>query len=229
MYRYILLDFDNTLMDFTESERRALSDTFVKTYGRELCAEETTAYNRINDGYWKRLERKEVTREELKVGRFRDFLLHLGLPQEDAATVNERYMNTLAETVVEYPESFAACRELAKHYELYIVSNGTAYIQHARMAKASFRSFFKGVFISEEVGVNKPAPEFFEPIAKATGDSDRSHYLMVGDSMSSDIRFGKNVGIDTCYVGTGVNDADYSVSGIGELPSLSILQCETEE
>jgi len=101
MYRYLLLDFDNTLMDFNETERIALGKTFETLFQKELTAEDTALYHRINDGYWKRLERKEVNREQLKEGRFSDFIKALGLTCEDVMHVNQVYMDFLAETVVE--------------------------------------------------------------------------------------------------------------------------------
>ena len=68
--------------------------------------------------------------------------------------------------------------------------------------------------------MNKPAPEYFDAILSKTGDPDRSRYLVVGDSLTSDILFGKNIGVDTCFVGTAGNDATYQIGEIGELPEL---------
>ena len=125
MYRYLLLDFDNTLMDFNETERIALGKTFETLFQKEQTAEDTALYHRINDSYWKRLERKEVNREQLKEGRFSDFIKALGLTCEDVMHVNQVYMDFLAETVVEYPKAEEACRQLSKRYKLYVITNGT--------------------------------------------------------------------------------------------------------
>ena len=123
MYRYLLLDFDNTLMDFNETERIALGKTFETLFQKELTAEDTAVYHRINDGYWKRLERKEVNREQLKEGRFSDFIKALGLTCENVMHVNQVYLDFLAETVVEYPEAEEACRRLSEKYKLYVITN----------------------------------------------------------------------------------------------------------
>ena len=182
MYRYLLLDFDNTLMDFNETERIALGKTFETLFQKELTAEDTALYHRINDSYWK----------ETKVIK--------GL-----------------ETVVEYPEAEEACRQLSKRYKLYVITNGTTYIQKARYAGTGFQKHMDGIVISDEVGVDKPDPRFFDAVVKLTGDSDARHYLVVGDSLSSDIRFGKNIGADTCRIGEPTEEADFCLSGIAQL------------
>ena len=217
MYRYLLLDFDNTLLDFNETEQISLRKTFATLFQKELTAEDTALYHRINDGYWKRLERKEVTRDQLKEGRFKDFIQALGLTCDDVMHVNKVYMDILAETVVEYPETEDACRRLAERYKLYVITNGTTYIQKARFAGASFHKYMEGIVISDEIGVDKPDPRFFEAVVQLTGDPDVRHYLVVGDSLSSDIRFGKNIGADTCRIGEPTPESDLSMPGMKAL------------
>ncbi|MBO4324413.1 MAG: HAD-IA family hydrolase [Lachnospiraceae bacterium] len=220
MYRYLLIDFDNTLMDFTKTEHLALIKAVKDCCGRDIGAAETALYHRINDSYWKRLERREVTREQLKFGRFSDFTQAIGITDTDVNVLNKYYMDCLSGTSVEYPDSFAACRELAERYDLYIITNGTTYIQKARLEGTTFKNYIKKMFISDEIGADKPAPAFFEPVVKEIGDTDLRHYLVVGDSVSSDILFGRKVGIDTCFVGQEGSGADYTIAGIGELPEL---------
>lgn len=219
-YRYLLLDFDNTLVNFTETERIALCLTFKHLFSRSLTDEEVHCYNAINRSYWEKLERREVTKDQLKDGRMRDFSEKLGIKDVDTTVVNLDYMNNLAHTIVEYPGSFEACKKLAEHYILYIITNGTDYIQHSRLEGTSFFQYISDIFISDEIGVNKPAPEFFDAIVRKTGDRDLSHYLVVGDSLTSDILFGKNIGVDTCYVGNKDCDADYRILDISELPGI---------
>lgn len=220
MYRYLLIDFDNTVMDFTQTERLALARAVKEMCGRDITEEETAVYHVINDGYWKKLEKKEVSRDQLKFGRFSDFMKALGVEDVDINALNKRYMDCLAETVVEYPESFEALRELSERYSLYIITNGTTYIQKARLAGTSFRDLIKRMFISDEIGADKPAVEFFGPVVRETSDPDLRRYLVVGDSVSSDIRFGKQIGVDTCFIGAEGSGADYTIAGIKELPEL---------
>ena len=214
MYRYLLLDFDNTLVDFNETERITLGKTFKTLFQKELTAEDTALYHRINDSYWKRLERKEINREQLKKGRFADFIKALGLTCDDVMHVNKVYMDFMTEVVVEYPGATEACRRLSKRYKLYVITNGTTYIQKARFAGTGFHKYAEGIVISDEIGVDKPDPRFFDAVVKLTGDPDARHYLVVGDSLSSDIRFGKNIGADTCRIGDPTPEADFCLSDI---------------
>lgn len=220
MYRYLLLDFDNTLVNFNETERRTLRVTFSALFGRCLTDEETELYHRINDECWKMLERKEIDKPMLQKLRFSRYTEALGLTGADVMEVNRTYMDNLAKTVVEYPFSYDVCRRLAEQYELYVITNGTTHIQKARLAGTRFAPFIRNLFISDEIGVNKPAPEYFDAVEREIGDPDRSRYLVIGDSVTSDIRLGKNAGTDTCFVGTAENDADYTIASLEELPDL---------
>ena len=220
MYRYLLFDFDNTIMDFTKTELLALKKAVREICGREITDAELAVYHKINDGYWKRLEKKEVNREQLKFGRFADFTKAIGIENVDVNVLNRRYMDCLAETVVEYPDSYKVLKELSERYRIYIITNGTTYIQKGRLAGTSFREFVRRMFISDEIGADKPAVEFFGPIVRETCDADLRRYLVIGDSVTSDIRFGKMVGVDTCYVGAEGSGADYTIAGIGDLPEL---------
>ena len=85
------------------------------------------------------------------------------------------------------------------NFELYIVTNGIATVQKSRLAKSGLLPCFKGVFISEEVGSQKPEKKFFDYILDKIPEKDKSKVIIIGDSMSSDILGGINAGIDTCF------------------------------
>lgn len=229
-YRYLLLDFDNTLVNFDETERRALLKSCNDVLGLTLNGEELLSYHRINDGYWKALERHEITKPRLKLLRFRDFLIvlekaHPDLPKVTPENLNASYVKNLASIVVEYPEALPALRKLAEKYRLFVITNGATEVQKGRMAGCSFRNLISEVFISEEYGVSKPDAAFFKPIEEYLGDFDRSHYLVVGDSPTSDMKFAENAGVDACFVTNGQKTKKerrwkYEISDISFLPSL---------
>ena len=234
-YRYLLLDFDNTLVDFDETERRALTDSVKEFLGISLSPEELTAYHRINDGYWKALERHEITKERLKLLRFRDFLTVLsasrpGPTKAAPEELNRAYVEKLALTVVEYPEAYKALSVLQKQFRLYVITNGAEAVQTGRMSGCSFRNLISGNFISEVYGFSKPDAAFFNPIAEKIGDPDRSRYLVVGDSLTSDMQFAENAGLDACLVTHGrrilkKRTWKYEIRDISELPELLHSSC----
>lgn len=225
-YRYLLIDLDDTLLDWHETERRALTEVFRERLGRELTPEEVASYNAINAACWKLLERKMITKPELKVKRFTEFMDFLGM-QPDVAQVrgiNDRYMEIMSHIVVEFPDSARVCRKLAEKYTLILITNGTDWVQRGRLQGISFSDCISGVVISDEVGCNKPDPAFFEGVKAITGDADPEHYLVIGDSQSSDISFGRAIGADTVWVhfrdDGQSGEATYTVSTLSEIAKL---------
>ncbi len=197
MIRTVLLDADETLFDFKMSESVALRKTMTRL-GIPVSDENIALYSAINDSYWKRLERKEVTRSELRVRRFADLLdaLHSDRSAEEAASI---YEVLLAEGHFFLPGAEALLQELYGKYDLYITSNGYARTQKGRLASAGAEHFFKGVFISQELGADKPDPAFFDACFAAIPNLDRKKTVIVGDSLTSDILGGLQAGIWTVW------------------------------
>lgn len=226
MIEYILLDLDDTILDFSWAEgqaiRRTLSD-FGMTPTDEICA----LYRKINLEHWQRLERGEITRQELQVSRFRILQQQIGL-EGDPQTFADTYVRYLSQGHCFLPgaeETLAALRET---YRLFLVTNGTAVVQHSRLQSADIAHFFEKIFISEEIGANKPHAAFFDRCFAAIDGFDRSRAMIVGDSLNSDIRGGINAGITTCWVNPhhrpvkyGI-EPDYQIENLPQL--LSILE-----
>ena len=84
-------------------------------------------------------------------------------------------------------------------YNLYIVSNGTAVVQDSRIEKAKLATYFKKIFISEKLGVNKPDARFFELCFKEMPGIKKEETVIVGDSLTSDMLGGENAGIKNIW------------------------------
>ena len=59
--------------------------------------------------------------------------------------------------------------------------------------------FFIKSFISEEIGHNKPSIEFFKVVKENIEGFDFKTTLIIGDSLTSDVKLGINNNIDTCW------------------------------
>lgn len=220
-YRTLLLDADNTLFDFTRSEHEALTDC-LKARGLPYDRAVTDRYAAINDGYWKQLERGEVTREVLKIARFADFFKEFGF-DGDAAVMAHDYMQALSTKAFLLDGAEEFCARLYGRCRMYIITNGAILAQRGRLSRSSITPFFEDVFISEEMGCAKPEKAFFDAVAARIPAFDPSDTLVIGDSLTSDIRGGVNAGLATCWFNpqgkpapSGM-DIDYTVSGYDEI------------
>lgn len=197
-YRTILFDADQTLMDFKRSERAALCEALA-AMGVEVDEEMLKKYSEINGAAWKRLERGEITKIELRTVRFAEFCDHYNLSL-DVAALAEQYLSSLSKQSFLMDRALEVCRTLASSCRLYIITNGIASVQHGRLDLSPIRPYFQDLFISDELGAEKPDSAFFEKVAEGIPNFDPTETLVVGDSLTSDIRGGICAGLDTCWL-----------------------------
>lgn len=224
MIEFLFLDLDDTILDFHRQESVAIRKTFLGV-GIDPTPETCDLYSKINLRYWKMLEMGEITREELTWKRFAELFDLLGVTADPVAT-GESYSNYLGEGHYFLPGAEEAVKALAKKYKLYITSNGTACVQERRLTSAGLYPYFQEIFISQNIGVNKPHKGFFDACFDKIPGFDRKKAMIVGDSISSDIRGGKNAGILTCWVNPKGRTAppedqpDFEIGSIAELEEL---------
>ena len=224
MIEFLFLDLDDTILDFPKAEAIAIHKT-LEGAGIDPTDENKALYSRINKAHWAMLERGEVTREELKILRFARLFEALGIDADPAHTANE-YVRLLGIGHYFLPGAEAAVEALSKKYRLFLASNGIASVQKGRLTSANLYRYFEKVFVSEEVGHNKPAREYFTAAFAQIPGFDPSKAMMVGDSLSSDIQGGINAGILTCWVNPAHKAApehirpDYEIEALHQLPAL---------
>jgi 2-haloacid dehalogenase len=224
MIRSVLLDLDDTILDFHRAERAALRETLA--YLDIDPAEATLArYSELNRLQWEALERGEITREEVKVRRYRLLFAELGVERDPRAAA-EYYEKELAvgHYFVEGAESLL--QALRGRWRLYLVSNGTVSVQRSRLQSAGIAGYFTKIFLSEAIGCDKPGAAFFQRCFDAIPDFCREETVIVGDSLTSDIRGGHNAGIRTIWFNPSGGDnrtdvrPDYEIRTLAELPPL---------
>ncbi len=195
----ILWDIDGTLLDFHAAEREAIK-TLFKQFNLGNCTDEMLArYSAINKVYWERLERGELTKPQILIGRFLDFFTREGLDTSVAAEFNEAYQVSLGDTIVYCDDSLEIIKALRGKVRQYAVSNGTIIAQTKKLRLSGIGDLMDGVFLSEEIGVEKPNAEFFNKVFASIANIDKSKTIIVGDSLSSDILGGNNAGILCCW------------------------------
>ncbi len=197
-YDVLLMDADETLLDFRRSEGYAL-ETMLRKHGVTMTPEIHDRYHEINRVLWQQLERGEIVRERLKVVRFEQLFAEINLNGVDAAAFNAAYMQTLSTKGFMLDGALDLLKTLHERYPIYIITNGSASVQHVRLVDSGMLPYVDGVYISEEVGADKPSPVFFDRVCESIGITDRSKALVIGDSLTSDILGGIQSGIDTCW------------------------------
>ena len=199
-YTCLLMDVDNTLLDFDSAERQALADTMAH-YELPCDAAACDTYHQVNGKLWQSLAKGELSRSKLFAVRFARFLQAMGLPDNGKSReMNDFYEEQLSLHPDTIPGALTALDELAEVATLAAVSNGSARVQAARIHDSGIGKFLDGVYISEKVGVNKPSAKMFDYALRDLGITDRSRVLVVGDDLNADIKGGRNAGLDTCWV-----------------------------
>ena len=224
MMEFLFLDLDDTILDFHKAERIALAKT-LRDFGLEPTDEVLTRYHIINRLHWEALERGEMTRDQVLEGRFQMLFSEMGKSVEPAA-VARGYEQNLGIGHYFLPGAQEAVERLHEKYRLFLASNGTASVQHSRLTSAGLYPYFEKVFVSQEIGFNKPSKEYFERCFAQIPGFDPEKAIMVGDSLTSDILGGIRAGIKTCWVNPGHLPpradipADYEIENLSQLESL---------
>lgn len=203
MITTLLWDVDDTLLDFAAAEKSAIRALFQE-YGLGACSDEMLVrYSQINKSYWERFERKELTKPEILVGRFKDFFASEGLDPAIAAEFNESYQSSLGDTVVFRDDSYHIVKSLCGKVKQYVVSNGTVTAQSKKLRLSGLGELMDGIFLSEQLGIEKPDVRFFNWVFQEIQPADKSQVMIVGDSLTSDMQGGSHAGIVTCWYNPG--------------------------
>lgn len=197
-YNCIMMDIDNTLLDFDAAERKALLET-LQQFSLPCDEAAVSRYHEINSSLWGELNKGKIRRDKLVVERFDRFVKEIGSAAK-ATELNRAYTEHLATHADVIPGAEEALQELAEVATMIAVSNGTESVERGRLKLSGFEKYFDDIFISEAVGVSKPNPKIFQMAMRKLGIEHSDKVLVVGDSLSADIQGGVNAGLDTCWV-----------------------------
>jgi 2-haloacid dehalogenase len=196
-YEWIFLDADNTLFDYDRAEATALEAAF-RHFGFAYGSDVLRTYREINRQVWADFEEGKIDKATLQTTRFAKLMDAHG-NQADATAFNAFYLGIFAESGCLIDGAAAVCERLAKHCSLVIATNGVSGVQQRRLQNSGLLPYITRVVVSEDTGFQKPHPGFFRFAFDLCNIRDVSSVLMVGDSLSSDIRGGVNAGIKTCW------------------------------
>lgn len=224
MIRFVLLDLDDTILDFHKAEaaaiRKALTELDVSVNDAVIHR-----YSEINAAHWRRLESGEITRREVLTGRFRQLYRELGVARDPEQT-QQIYEHYLSQGHYFIPGAETLLETLRERYRLFLVSNGNAVVQEGRLRSANISHFFENIFISEKIGADKPSELYFARCFARIDGFDPAQAIIIGDSLTSDILGGIHAGVRTCWFNPNHrpgNEAiipDFEVDSLNQLPRL---------
>lgn len=223
MIKVILWDLDNTIIDFPSSEKDALISTFKYFNLINLDDEKIKRYSSINHNYWKKLELNEVEKSFMLTQRFKDFFLSENIEFYDFEEFNYQYQIRLGDTIVFNDNAYEIISILKKEYKQYIVTNGTALSQQNKLNKSNLLDIIDDVFISDNIGYEKPNINFFNHVFSNIDFDSTEEIIIIGDSLSGDIQGANNANIKCCWYNPNKLDApnnlriDYIIDDLNQL------------
>lgn len=222
-YEILLWDVDDTLLDFGYSERYAIRHCF-RWIGRDISEEWISRYGEINLGYWKRLEKGEVTKAEVLRGRFVDLFreMNISISEDELSKFQANYQKALGSVYQYRDDSYQLCKKLKACCRQFLVTNGVESTQKSKLQLSGLDALMEDIFISETLGFVKPKKEFFDACFAKIPDFDREKVLLIGDSLSSDIQGAKNAGVASCWYNPKGKSAvgaipDYAIQNLWEV------------
>ena len=196
----VLADMDNTLFDFNADSRQAVKATFER-FGFPYSEEERELYFSINHQLWADFEQGRIEKSFIFPTRWQRYMDRRGL-SGDPAEVNKYYMEQLAKGSNYMPDAHLLLKTLNDMgCKVCAATNGATHTQQPRLQRSGMLPYFHKVYISEQMGTQKPSREYFDLIFADLGEDKRKTAIVLGDSLSSDMQGGRNAGIATCFFG----------------------------
>ena len=223
-YRWLIFDADNTLFDFDLAQTVALEQTFAML-GHGFEAEHHALYANVNTELWEAFERGELPQDAIKESRFERLSERTGW-DFDTAKVSSSYLTNLSKGQFLLDGALTLVKHLSQHHKLIIMTNGLKEVQRPRFESSPVSAYMQDILVSDELGVAKPSAGIFDIAFERMGSPLRSEVLMIGDSLSSDIRGGVNYGLNTCWFNPGGKEnrsglePTYEVASLDEIASL---------
>lgn len=224
MIKAVLLDVDNTLLDFNLNAAHSMKAAF-SSCNLEYNDSFFDVFLEVNTDLWDKIERRQITREELKRDRFKFILEKLGI-KGDSAQLESLFRENLGKFAFPVEGAMDMINYLEKKYRLFVASNAIYKQQILRLTKSNMISHFEKLFISEKIGFDKPSKEYFNYCIENIGGVTAKEVAIIGDSLSADISGASAVGIITVWFNIHGKSApnaplaDYTITKLSQIESI---------
>lgn len=224
-YNLFMFDLDDTLLDFKASEELCFHSS-LKSMGIESEREGLFEhYQRINRKLWDEFEQAKISKEALRIERFKELFLANDIAH-DPNIASHRYLEALPSSVVLVEHAKEVCEHLSSRAEIGIVTNGIHQVQIERIKNSGLAPYFSFIAVSEECGHPKPDSRFFDYSAKMARSFTKESTLVVGDRLETDVMGASNYGLASCWFNPEEKplhleiSPTYTIAHLSELESL---------
>lgn len=227
-YKGILLDLDDTLVDYDKSTEYAFSK-LLKKYKIKQHKFLYDEFKNYEIDYWTRFENDKIfvplenpneKIEYLWVNLIKEFFF---IDYDKAKKYYKYFENLLGEKVVKTEDYNEVLKILSKYCEIFISTNGSKKQAIKKIDKAGIIHFMTDIFSSDDCGYSKSNVEYYDWIIKELKLYKKEELLIVGDSLKSDVISGANAGIDTCWYNRKQIINDTNINPTYEINSLKQL------
>ncbi|MDD6284784.1 MAG: YjjG family noncanonical pyrimidine nucleotidase [Firmicutes bacterium] len=222
MIKVVFIDIDNTLLDFDEGARQSIKNTCAE-FGIEYSDIMFDTFQSVNNELWRRLERGELTRERLHEIRWGLIFAQLGI-SADAAAFEGMFFEGLTYSAVPIDGAAEALKYLSGKYTVCVASNASHGHQAERMREAGLEQYVDKFFVSADIGADKPSKRFFDLCFDRLPPCRPDEAIMIGDSLTADMRGGADYGMRTCWYNPHAADSvdwvDYTVTDLRQIEQI---------
>lgn len=224
MIKCVMIDIDNTLLDFHKCSREAMC-LAAKDWGINFPQNYFQTFTRINNSLWEKIEKGELTRQGLFKIRWNMIFEEMGI-KADGEKFEELFRDYIKKSAIPVDGANEFLEYLSGKYYVCTASNSELAQQEKRLDKAGMIPFIRKIFTSEEIGFAKPSEKFFEACKAELAQFEREEIILIGDSVTADIEGAKEYGLKTCWFNFAkienpvCNKADYIINELSEIKNI---------
>lgn len=197
MITTILIDVDNTLLDFNACVKATIKKQFKK-WDLEYNKNVFPVFKEVNDMLWQKIETGEIDKPALYRLRWKTIFERLGIVA-DAPAFEQEFREAFSESKQAVDGAYEILEYLSEKYTVCVASNASYRQQIKRLANADIMQYITHIFNSEQIGFPKPENKFFDACFERLGNIPKDNVIMIGDSLSADIKGGAEYGIKTIW------------------------------
>ena len=224
MITNVLIDVDNTLLDFNKCAEEAIKICFSK-WNLAYSDKVFPVFIEVNDSLWQKIETGEIDKKTLYQIRWKTIFDKLGI-DANGPVFEQDFRNVFTDSKEAVDGAYEILDYLSKKYTVSVASNASYQQQLIRLSNADMLKYFAHIFNSEQIGHPKPEPKFFDACFEKLGNIPKEEVIIIGDSLSADINGGAVYGIKTLWFNYGKADipnnvkADFIVNSLDEIKNI---------